>query len=44
MKMSATADIKLGVSLYRSQNNYYFHKHELEVRLAVAAGSGAMGI
>ena len=37
-------DIKLGVSLYSYQDNYYFHKHDLEGCIAAAAGSGATGI
>lgn len=36
--------IKLGVSLYSYQDNYYFHKHDLEGCIAAAAGSGATGI
>lgn len=36
-------DIKLGVSLYCYQDNYYFHKYDLEGCLAAAAGSGAEG-
>jgi sugar phosphate isomerase/epimerase len=37
-------NIKLGVSLYSYQDNYYFHKHDLEGCIAAAAGSGATGI
>lgn len=37
-------DIKLGVSLYSYQDNYYFHKHDLEGCLAAAAGAGATGV
>jgi sugar phosphate isomerase/epimerase len=36
--------IKLGVSLYSYQDNYYFHKHDLEGCIAAAAGAGAEGI
>ncbi len=36
-------DIKLGVSLYSYQDNYYFHKHDLEGCIAAAAGAGATG-
>lgn len=42
--MKTTHDIKLGVSLYSYQDNYYFHKHDLEGCLAAAAGAGAEGI
>ena len=42
--MKTNHDIKLGVSLYSYQDNYYFHKHDLEGCLAAAAGSGAEGI
>lgn len=37
-------DIKLGVSLYSYQDNYYFHKHDLEECIAAAAGAGVDGI
>lgn len=37
-------DIKLGVSLYSYQDNYYFQKHDLEGCLAAAAGAGATGV
>lgn len=42
--MKTNHDIKLGVSLYSYQDNYYFHKHDLEGCLAAAAGAGAEGI
>ena len=42
--MKKTQDIKLGVSLYSYQDNYYFHKHDLEGCIAAAAGAGAQGI
>lgn len=42
--MKTDNDIKLGVSLYSYQDNYYFHKHDLEGCIAAAAGSGAEGI
>lgn len=42
--MKMDYDIKLGVSLYSYQDNYYFHKHDLEGCIAAAAGSGATGI
>lgn len=42
--MKMNYDIKLGVSLYSYQDNYYFHKHDLEGCIAAAAGSGATGI
>ncbi|THF75222.1 sugar phosphate isomerase/epimerase family protein [Cohnella fermenti] len=42
--MKTNRDIKLGVSLYSYQDNYYFHKHDLEGCIAAAAGSGAEGI
>ena len=42
--MKIENDIKLGVSLYSYQDNYYFHKHDLEGCLAAAAGAGATGI
>ena len=38
--MKTNSDIKLGVSLYSYQDNYYFHKHDLEGCLAAAAGAG----
>ena len=41
--MKTNHDIKLGVSLYCYQDNYYFHKYDLEGCLAAAAGSGAEG-
>ena len=41
--MSAS-DIKLGVSLYSYQDNYYFHRLDTEGCIAAAAGSGAQGI
>ena len=37
-------DIKLGVSLYCYQDNYYFKRYDLEGCIAAAAGSGATGI
>jgi sugar phosphate isomerase/epimerase len=42
--MTTNNDIKLGVSLYCYQDNYYFHKHDLEGCIAAAAGAGAEGI
>lgn len=42
--MRTNHDIKLGVSLYSYQDNYYFHKHDLEGCIAAAAGAGAEGI
>lgn len=42
--MRTNHDIKLGVSLYSYQDNYYFHKHDLEGCMAAAAGAGAEGI
>lgn len=42
--MKTNHEIKLGVSLYSYQDNYYFHKHDLEGCLAAAAGAGAEGI
>jgi len=42
--MKTNHDIKLGVSLYSYQDNYYFHKHDLEGCIAAAAGAGAEGI
>ena len=41
--MKTNFDIKLGVSLYSYQDNYYFHKHDLEGCIAAAAGAGAEG-
>jgi len=41
--MKTDHDIKLGVSLYSYQDNYYFHKHDLEGCIAAAAGAGAEG-
>lgn len=42
--MRTDRDIKLGVSLYSYQDNYYFKKHDLEGCIAAAAGAGAEGI
>lgn len=42
--MKKEHDIKLGVSLYSYQDNYYFHRHDLEGCLAAAAGAGAEGV
>ena len=42
--MKTNHEIKLGVSLYSYQDNYYFHKHDLEGCIAAAAGAGAEGI
>ena len=42
--MKTNYDIKLGVSLYSYQDNYYFHRHDLEGCMAAAAGAGAEGI
>jgi sugar phosphate isomerase/epimerase len=42
--MITSHDIKLGVSLYSYQDNYYFKKHDLEGCIAAAAGAGAEGI
>ncbi len=42
--MKTNHNIKLGVSLYSYQDNYYFHKHNLEGCIAAAAGAGAEGI
>lgn len=42
--MNTENNIRLGVSLYSYQDNYYFHKHDLEGCLAAAAGTGAEGI
>jgi sugar phosphate isomerase/epimerase len=42
--MTTNKDIKLGVSLYSYQDNYYFKKHDLEGCIAAAAGAGAEGI
>ena len=41
--MKTDHDIKLGVSLYSYQDNYYFKKHDLEGCIAAVAGSGAEG-
>ncbi len=41
--MKTDHDIKLGVSLYSYQDNYYFQKHDLEGCLAAAAGTGSEG-
>lgn len=41
--MKTNHDIRLGVSLYCYQDNYYFHRHDLEGCIAAAAGSGAEG-
>lgn len=42
--MKTNYDIKLGVSLYSYQDNYYFHRHDLEGCIAAAAGAGAEGV
>ena len=42
--MKTNHDIKLGVSLYSYQDNYYFKKFDLEGCIAAAAGAGAEGI
>ena len=42
--MKTNYDIKLGVSLYSYQDNYYFHRYDLEGCIAAAAGAGAEGI
>ncbi len=42
--MSKNNDIKLGVSLYSYQDNYYFGRQDLEGCMAAAAGAGATGI
>lgn len=42
--MYKQGDIKLGVSLYSYQDNFYFHRHDLEGCMAAAAGAGAQGI
>lgn len=42
--MKEENNIKLGVSLYSYQDNYYFKKYDLEGCLAAAAGTGATGI
>ncbi|MBR2782170.1 MAG: TIM barrel protein [Oscillospiraceae bacterium] len=42
--MKTNYDIKLGVSLYSYQDNYYFHRLDLDGCLAAAAGAGAEGI
>jgi sugar phosphate isomerase/epimerase len=44
MNMKTNRDIKLGVSLYSYQDNYYFKKHDLDGCLAAAAGAGAEGV
>ena len=41
--MKTNNAIKLGVSLYSYQDNYYFKKHDLEGCIAAAAGAGAEG-
>lgn len=41
--MTDNHNIKLGVSLYSYQDNYYFHKHDLEGCIAAAKGAGAEG-
>ncbi len=38
------SNIKLGVSLYSYQDNYYFGRYDLEGCIAAAAGAGATGI
>jgi len=42
--MKTNNDIKLGVSLYSYQDNYYFKRFDLEGCIAAAAGAGAEGI
>ena len=42
--MKTDYDIKLGVSLYSYQDNYYFHRYDIEGCIAAAAGAGAEGI
>lgn len=42
--MKTNHDIKLGVSLYCYQDNFYFKKLDLDGVLAAAAGAGAEGI
>lgn len=42
--MKTNNDIKLGISLYSYQDNYYFGRHDLEGCIAAAAGAGAEGI
>ncbi len=42
--MKTQHDIKLGVSLYSYQDNYYFKRYDLEGCIAAAAGAGAEGI
>ena len=42
--MKTNNDIKLGVSLYSYQDNYYFHRLDVEGCIAAAAGAGAEGI
>ena len=41
--MEKNYDIKLAVSLYSYQDNYYFKRYDLEGCIAAAAGSGAEG-
>ncbi len=41
--MKSNHDIKLGVSLYSYQDNFYFGKHDLKGCIAAAAGAGAEG-
>lgn len=42
--MRTSHDIKLGVSLYSYQDQYYFKKHDLEGCICAAADAGAEGI
>ena len=42
--MRTNYDIKLGVSLYSYQDNYYFKRLDAEGAIAAAAGAGAEGI
>jgi sugar phosphate isomerase/epimerase len=42
--LKTNLDIKLGVSLYSYQDNYYFKRFDLEGCIAAAAGAGAEGI
>lgn len=42
--MKTNHDIKLGVSLYSYQDNYYFRRYNLEDLIAAAAGAGAEGV
>ncbi|MBS5523945.1 MAG: TIM barrel protein [Clostridiales bacterium] len=42
--MKTNHDIKLGVSLYSYQDNYYFRRFDLEGCVAAAAGAGAEGV